>query len=76
MPYILAFTTVLPALFYVTCLTMVVVLKSTMEPLRVIPESYMTFVKDEFASTQACGIILIISIIIGVAIGLLLNPLP
>jgi hypothetical protein len=50
--------------------SLMIITKLVVEPARVLPEAYLTFVKDVAGSTQAYGIILLIATIAGVIAGL------
>jgi hypothetical protein len=71
LPYVLAGTTLLPATLSVIAFCLILIAKVVVEPGRVLPEAYMTFVKDEVGGTQASGFIVIISVLIGVVVGLI-----
>jgi len=64
-PYVLAGTTLVPATLSVTTFWLMLVTKMMAEPARVLPEAYMTFVKEELRGTQAAYIILVLSAAVG-----------
>jgi len=70
-PYSLAATTLVPATLSMLAFGLMVLAKTTAEPARVVPEIYMTFVKEEVGGTQASGIILILGTVAGVIAGLI-----
>jgi hypothetical protein len=70
-PYILAATTLVPAMIVLVTFGLVLIAKATVEPARVLPETYMTYVKEELSGTQASGLILILAIIAGAIAGLI-----
>ena len=70
-PYILAGTTLVPATLSIAVFSLMLIAKLTTEPARVMPEVYMTFVTEELGGTQAAGIIIFLSVIIGTVVGLI-----
>jgi hypothetical protein len=70
LPYVLAVTTFIPATLMLAAFSLMIITKLVVEPARVLPEAYLTFVKDVAGSTQAYGIILLIATIAGVIAGL------
>lgn len=70
-PYVLAATTLVPATLNVAAFALVLVAKLTAEPARVIPEAYMTFVKEELGGTQAAGLMIVLSAAIAAIFGLI-----
>lgn len=68
-PYMLAGTTLVPATLTLAAFGLMLLAKLTAEPARVLPEVYMTFVKEEVGGTQAAGIILLVGLILGVVAG-------
>lgn len=72
-PYVLAGTTLIPATLSVMASALMLVAQMTAEPARVLPEAYMTFVKEELGGTQAAGIIIVLSAGIAAVVGLLWN---
>jgi hypothetical protein len=69
-PYVLATTTVVPATLTLTALGLMLVAKFTVEPARVLPEAYMTYIHDEVRGTQAAGAIALLGVLAGVVAGL------
>lgn len=70
-PYVLAATTLVPATLTLIAFALMSIAKMTAEPARIVPEAYMTFVKEEVGGTQAAGIIAIVSLIVSTVIGLI-----
>jgi hypothetical protein len=64
-PYVLAVTTLVPACTSLAALILILSLKVTSEPARILQWSYMTFVKEEVGGRQASAIILGLGIIAG-----------
>lgn len=70
-PYVLAATTFVPATMSMAAFGLMLIAKVTAEPARVVPEAYMTFVKEELGGTQAAGIIVVLSAAVGAIAGLI-----
>ena len=70
-PYILAATTFVPAALTIVAFGLMLAAKLVAEPARVLPESYMTFIKEEVGGSQVAGLTLIIGTIAGVVAGLI-----
>lgn len=70
-PYVLAGTTLIPGAVTLLAFGVVLAAKMVAEPARVLPEAYMTFVRQEVGSTQAAGLIVILGVIAGVIAGLI-----
>src|ERR1019366_2270393 len=64
-PYVLAVTTLVPACTSLAAFILILLLKVTSEPARILQWSYMTFVKEEVGGRQASAIILGLGIIAG-----------
>jgi hypothetical protein len=64
-PYILAVTTLVPACTSLAAFILILSLKVTSEPARILQWSYMTFVKEEVGGRQASAIILGLGIVAG-----------
>jgi hypothetical protein len=64
-PYVLAVTTLAPACTSLAAFILILLLKVTSEPARILQWSYMTFVKEEVGGTQASAIILSLGILVG-----------
>jgi hypothetical protein len=75
-PYVLATTTLVPASLTLLAFALMLLAKLSAEPARVLPESYMTFMKEEVGGTQAAGIILLLSVLAGVVFTLIWPPPP
>ena len=75
-PYILAATTLVPATLTLLAFALMLLAKVSAEPARVLPESYMTFMREEVGGTQAAGIILVLGVIAGVIFTLIWSPPP
>jgi hypothetical protein len=70
-PYLLAGTTILPASVTLAGFGLALFTKLTVEPARVVPEAYMTFIKEEVGGRQAAGIIMILGVLGGTIVGLI-----
>ena len=70
-PYVLALTTFIPAALVSLAFGLVLIGKLAAEPTRIIPEAYMTFVKEEVGGTHAYGIIALLGLITGAIAGLI-----
>lgn len=70
LPYVLAFTTLVPATLTLAAFCLMIAAKLTAEPARVMCEAYMTFFKEELGGRQAAGVILLVGIFGGVLVGL------
>lgn len=70
-PYVLALTTFVPASLAVLAFGLMLIGKLAAEPTRVLPEAYMTFIKEEAGGTQAYGMILLLGLITGAVGGVI-----
>jgi hypothetical protein len=70
-PYVLAAITLVPATLTLLTFGMILIAKIAVEPARVLPEAYMTFIKEEVGGRQAAGIIILLGVIVGTVVGLI-----
>jgi hypothetical protein len=76
LPYGLAATTLVPATLALLAFALMLLAKVSAEPARVLPESYMTFMREEVGGTQVAGIILLLGVFTGVIFTLIWPPPP
>ena len=69
----LAGTTLVPAILSLAAFGLMLVTKVMAEIARLIPEAYLTFVKEELRGTQAAYLILVLSAAVGAFCGLQLG---